>query len=116
MADRGRNRMMMLSYCSDSVQRILINAASSAGYTLASGHPFSGSGDDERSTNCRSCQSPGQVALPSGGTSAEQQVIFIFRRAAGVRPTTGVQSILMEAFPEELERCLFAEQFVSRHL
>ncbi|MEO2016316.1 MAG: DUF1553 domain-containing protein [Fuerstiella sp.] len=45
-----------------------------------------------------------QVALQSGGKSAEQQIVFAFRRAAGVHPTTGVQAILMEAFHEELER------------
>ena len=45
-----------------------------------------------------------QAGLQDGGSSVEQQIVFIFRRAAGVRPTTGVQTILMEAFQEELER------------
>jgi len=45
-----------------------------------------------------------QAGLQSGGSTVEQQIVFIFRRAAGVRPTTGVQAILVEAFHEELER------------
>lgn len=45
-----------------------------------------------------------EAALTSGGTSLEQQIEFAFRRTTGVRPTSGVHSILAEAFHEELAR------------
>jgi len=45
-----------------------------------------------------------QAALQHDDKSVEQQIVFIFRRAAGVHPTTGVRAILTEAFQEELER------------
>jgi hypothetical protein len=45
-----------------------------------------------------------EAALTSGGASLEQQIEFAFRRTAGVKPTSGVQSILAEAFHEELAR------------
>ena len=45
-----------------------------------------------------------QVALQQGGTSLDDQIIFAYRRAAGVKPNSGVKSILLEAFHEEHER------------
>lgn len=45
-----------------------------------------------------------EAALKSGGTSLEQQIEFAYRRTAGVKPTNSVQSILTEAFHEELAR------------
>lgn len=45
-----------------------------------------------------------ETALRQGGSSIEAQISFAFRRATGVRPVGGVNSILMEAFTEELER------------
>jgi hypothetical protein len=57
-----------------------------------------------------------QAGLQDGGSSVEQQIVFIFRRAAGVRPTTGVQAILMEAFQEELERFKTDADIANRFL
>ena len=57
-----------------------------------------------------------QAGLQNGGSSVEQQIVFIFRRAAGVRPTTGVQAILMEAFQEELERFQADADIANRFL
>ena len=57
-----------------------------------------------------------QTGLQSGGSSVEQQIVFIFRRAAGVRPTNGVQAILMEAFHEELERFQADAEIASKFL
>ena len=45
-----------------------------------------------------------ETAMKAGGATAEQQISFAYRSAVGVQPTSGVQSILLEAFGEELER------------
>ena len=45
-----------------------------------------------------------EAALRDGGSSTKQQIIFAYRRAAGVQPTSGIQAVLTEAFHEELER------------
>ncbi|MDG1897727.1 MAG: DUF1553 domain-containing protein [Fuerstiella sp.] len=57
-----------------------------------------------------------QTGLQSGGSSVEQQIVYIFRRAVGVRPNTGVQAILMEAFYEELERFQADAEIASNFL
>jgi len=45
-----------------------------------------------------------ESAMQNGGQSLEQQIGFAYRSAAGVKPTSGVQAILQEAFHEELDR------------
>ena len=45
-----------------------------------------------------------QSSLQNGGTSIDQQIIFAYRRATGVRPAAGILNILKESFQEELER------------
>ncbi|MEQ9411184.1 MAG: DUF1553 domain-containing protein [Fuerstiella sp.] len=43
-------------------------------------------------------------ALHDGGDSVDDQISYAFRRLAGVRPASGVRSILTEAFHQERER------------
>lgn len=45
-----------------------------------------------------------QESLQQGGASTEQQIMFAYRRAAGVTPTSGILAVLQEAYTEELER------------
>ena len=45
-----------------------------------------------------------ETAIKAGGATTQQQISFAYRSAVGVQPTSGVQSILLEAFGEELER------------
>ena len=45
-----------------------------------------------------------ETAMKAGGATTQQQISFAYRSAVGVQPTSGVQSILLEAFGEELER------------
>ena len=45
-----------------------------------------------------------ELAMQKGGQSLEQQIGIAYRCAAGVKPTARVQTILREAFHEELDR------------